>query len=444
MSFSMAEMKLVHCMNHTQFMCYALLKLFLKEVLDIKDENGQSFGLLCSYFLKTTLFWVIQSNRQFEWSPPNLLSGFWMCFKGLLSCAQQGYLPNFFIPENNMFRSKIYGEAQKLVCNRLLELRKIGIACLLHCPSVQPFFLKAILDREYVGKTGERDVASEAELEIVRHIEILRETLKCYCSYSFSTCFQMNRVASDLIKKGTNSFQGLAVELFSTEIVRSIANHMFNFPFNNRAKLKYSRSCEAILKLVVRFGCLSDTIYLALFYCISGQNKKALPILETLKKDITQPFVIHNDRIYVLAYMEFSFGGAFQSTMKKGTVTICFCKDDMIIKELEPEQKEAQRKLLQIPPYVIALMLLIIGNHGNLQKQQKVLHELHFLLHSDEGLYIRRQLRDISWQILGICQQICGDHQGALQSYQESLRQEPFHEVQKVTQWRMQDARSKI
>ncbi|XP_062587652.1 uncharacterized protein LOC134249304 [Saccostrea cucullata] len=41
-SFSIAEQKLVYCMNHTQFMCYGLLKLFLKEVLTVEDKTGQS------------------------------------------------------------------------------------------------------------------------------------------------------------------------------------------------------------------------------------------------------------------------------------------------------------------------------------------------------------------------------------------------------------------
>ncbi|XP_056003494.1 tissue-type plasminogen activator-like [Ostrea edulis] len=113
----------------------------------------------------------------------------------------------------------------------------------------------------------------------------------------------------------------------------------------------------------------------------------------------------------------------------------------MIIKELEPEQREAKTNHLQIPPCIMTLMLLIVCNHGNSQKQQEVLHELHDLLHGDDGRYVRNQLRDISWQILGICQQICGDHQGALLSYQKSLRQEPFHEIQEATKTRIQDAR---
>ena len=49
MSFSLAEKRLIHSMNYTQFLCYGLLKLFLKEAIDINEDIK---GLLCSYFLK--------------------------------------------------------------------------------------------------------------------------------------------------------------------------------------------------------------------------------------------------------------------------------------------------------------------------------------------------------------------------------------------------------
>ena len=34
LSFSVAETKLIHNMNHTQFLCYGLLKIFLKEAIN--------------------------------------------------------------------------------------------------------------------------------------------------------------------------------------------------------------------------------------------------------------------------------------------------------------------------------------------------------------------------------------------------------------------------
>lgn len=91
-SFSRAEQKLVYSINHCQFLCYGLLKLFLKEVINA----GTNDPSLCTYFMKTVLFWVIQNDRCLDWVPCNLLMSFWACFKLLISWVYKGECPNFF------------------------------------------------------------------------------------------------------------------------------------------------------------------------------------------------------------------------------------------------------------------------------------------------------------------------------------------------------------
>ncbi|XP_062591503.1 uncharacterized protein LOC134252995 [Saccostrea cucullata] len=51
-SFSRAEQKIVYTMNHCQFLCYGLFKIFLKEVINCQPNSS----ILCSYFIKTILF----------------------------------------------------------------------------------------------------------------------------------------------------------------------------------------------------------------------------------------------------------------------------------------------------------------------------------------------------------------------------------------------------
>ncbi|XP_022340883.2 uncharacterized protein LOC111135259 [Crassostrea virginica] len=80
-SFSQAEQKLVYAMNHTQLLTYGLLKIFVKEFNHGLSEEEK---LLCSYHMKTAVFWAIQQNALAQWCPQNLLAGFWVCFKLLL------------------------------------------------------------------------------------------------------------------------------------------------------------------------------------------------------------------------------------------------------------------------------------------------------------------------------------------------------------------------
>lgn len=90
LSFSHAEQKQVYAMNHTQFLCYGLLKIFLKEIINHTVKEP----FLCSYFAKTTMFWLIQIGH-ITWCPNNLLDCFWKCFKYLLHCVRDGVMQNF-------------------------------------------------------------------------------------------------------------------------------------------------------------------------------------------------------------------------------------------------------------------------------------------------------------------------------------------------------------
>lgn len=49
-------------------------------------------------------------------------------------------------------------------------------------------------------------------------------------------------------------------------------------------------------------------------------------------------------------------------------------------------------------------------------------------------IYISDVLKDISWEILGICPHINGNHLTALFSYQQSLTQYPLNKIQTATQ----------
>lgn len=88
-SFSKAERKLFYSLNHRQFLCYGLLKKFWKEVINAHKNEP----CLCSLFMKTIVFWVIQNDSRKEWVPQNLLICVWTCFKLMISWVYRGEFP---------------------------------------------------------------------------------------------------------------------------------------------------------------------------------------------------------------------------------------------------------------------------------------------------------------------------------------------------------------
>ena len=109
------------------------------------------------------------------------------------------------------------------------------------------------------------------------------------------------------------------------------------------------------------------------------------------------------------------------------------------INELRPEQQSASQHI-HIPLFVLLHFVeFLCYRHIDTTLAQTALEELQVLVHHDQGLYVDYLRRDISWEILGICQQMTGNLQAALYSYQQSLTQFPCNRVQNATQMRIQD-----
>nr|XP_034337273.1 uncharacterized protein LOC117692708 isoform X2 [Crassostrea gigas] len=177
-SFSQAEQKCVYAMNHSQFLTYGLLKLFLKEV--INQQHQETNELLCSYHMKTAVLWAIQQNTLTHWCPQNLLVGFWTCFKLLIKWVYEGFCPNFFIPKNNLFLSKIYGSSQKSLFLQMHEWYRKGFGCLLQCSSISSCIIDVMYNPRLSILIDENVMCCEADYdkELLNAINLLNISME--------------------------------------------------------------------------------------------------------------------------------------------------------------------------------------------------------------------------------------------------------------------------
>ena len=109
-SFSVAERTLVWSFNHIQMQCYALMKIILKEFIKVRCSPQNQ--VLCSYFIKTFLFWKYETNELNFWRANNLRE----CIRYLLTefaqCIHERVLSHYFIPNFNLLSVKLTREAQ--------------------------------------------------------------------------------------------------------------------------------------------------------------------------------------------------------------------------------------------------------------------------------------------------------------------------------------------
>ena len=89
--------------NSVQHKCYVLLKLIKKDI--INPALGSE--VLTSYHCKTAMLHLIDMTPSQFWRPDNLLFCLITALHCLLLWSMDSHCPNFFIPDENMFRWRI-------------------------------------------------------------------------------------------------------------------------------------------------------------------------------------------------------------------------------------------------------------------------------------------------------------------------------------------------
>ncbi|XP_062578691.1 uncharacterized protein LOC134240631 [Saccostrea cucullata] len=447
-SFSLADQKLIYSINHCQFLTYGMLKLFLKEC--INKELREEDKCLCSYHMKTAVFWAIQQNTVSHWHPQNILECFWICFKIILKWVYEGVCPNFFIPENNMFLSNIHGEAQTNLFLTLHKFFEKGLVSLIQIQCSMPS-----------GLQNEHILISKVLFEIDLFDELYGRSLP---TIDLNKCMRFFNAVEKLIFSPLSQYQILMLQKLAVTILQKTAYMLYNLtvfaPFkgytssivNKQVYLAYKASSH-MLKLAAKFGCISDLLYIAMFNYKILRYNEALSVIEMAKVKLAQPYVMYilnkdiNAKMYILR--ETIWRQSWSTKMKHAVAyDIEFENAIFYINELVPEQQSGSRckqSELLIPLYVFIHMLEILCyRHGDPVSAGTVLNVLQNLVHNDQGVSTHAYHRDISWQVLGICQQVTGNYQSALYSYEQSFRQETQNYIQIAALMRIIDALVKL
>lgn len=300
-SFSQAEQKLVYCMSHSQFLCYGLLKIFLKEVVNSDTEES----ILCSYFLKTTLFWIIQMEH-ITWYPNDLLDCFWTCIKYLLGCIYLGMLPNFFIPYNNMFASKLATAdgVRKLMhlSEQLNGYTETGVSCLLQSPTLRSIIEPVICNRFLRIEPVVGHATSLADLDRSINMELQRVG---FSTELIRNCYIYLNSVFRLSQLSLTEYQTLTLRKCFVEVLIEIASQSVNSLSGcNRKVYRQDRFGGILLKLAGKLGDVSHMLYLAMYYYRKCRIREALNITNLVKSRLYQPYLMYYDRVDTEKYNE--------------------------------------------------------------------------------------------------------------------------------------------
>ena len=428
-SFSIAEKKLIHSMNHVQFLCYGLLKRFLKEAI---DSNVEIKGLLCSYFLKTTLFWEISYGR-LQWNASDLLNGFWVCIQRLLHWIHNEYCPNFFIPENNMFAGKIYGQTRVQILAHFMPIFSEGYQCFLRCPSIR-MELHTLLQQPLLGIQMEQMAVSD---KCEEECELIREVWTRSPPSNFTEAIKIYHLLEDLellISENEVPMNHSILGIWRRYIFQNaVICSSCTLNLENKEANK-TRQLHVNMVTNIHVDTTRHLLYAAVYYYRSGMYRTVLRLIDVAQRKLQHPQLLYPWHLRTDKYR--AAGGdrkPFEHLMTEIVAWPIELEQNINVPELIPEHHSASKIWLidqiVIPPLVLVHFLSFLCHYHmqNIHLATSVLHDLYTLLHYDDGYHISERDRAISWQMLGICQEMSGNFQGAYQSYSKALQQNWCH-----------------
>ncbi|KAK3085983.1 hypothetical protein FSP39_011680 [Pinctada imbricata] len=425
MSFSLAEKKLIYSMNHCQFLCYGLTKLFLNEIL---KECPPIHDLLCSYFMKTAVFWEISENPG-DWTIQTFLLKFWNVLRRLMKWIRDGYCPNFFVPENNMFYGKICGDNQRKLLSVLSDLYSEGYLCLLRCPSLNGNFT-TIIRQPYVAYTlsnNEDEYVPMSRKEMMKlFVVLIFEVYFPYHSFKRIIISLDNTAKINIDSEETLCTVRLRLNLilqgYAEFLLLSVKSPCFKYT-RNRKHYHSNKAAERLILRAKTHFCMNYMHYARLTY-MAGNYQKTIGILHFIKTRLqSQPYMYSWSPDFDIIMDLRQQGMSYDTFIKSFVVSYVQMGSLTLIQELQLEclaqiQYTGGAPFV-IPPLVLINFLLILSytRLGENHKRYDILQDLQFLLNYDDGYHVFDPTAAISWEILGICQQICGDRQAAFQSY---------------------------
>ena len=377
LSFSIAERTLVWSFNHTQFQCYAVMKLILKEVIKTRCSERHK-NVLCSYFIKTFLFWKFEETDTRFWQQTNLINCIMFLVHQFYICIQSGVLRHYFISRFNLFEIKLSAEAQTELLHILDNIIGTGIPILGECVSLSwlwsQFCKVDNMSECAVLTTGVRRSC------ILLNDEGLNSILKLQISPLIHNLLRNAIVGDEIYLTVSRSFSEIHASTLLSEIaikficflILKRRLYCFNYQRN-----KHAYYCIKMLdKNVFGSDITSSKLVLATFLIQQGDYVRSLKTTNDILSSIP-PFGIYHSGF------NFKTNAAFKEMYMETYCTrnsniICRAKEacltDMYITQLERQfmlpavQVELyfgdQNCGIYISPFTYAYYLMFLCYHG--------------------------------------------------------------------------------
>ena len=391
-SFSMAEKQLSHAMNYTQILCYALLKLSLKNII---DRNDKVKGLLCSYFMKTSVFWLSEEISINAFQLQSLFHCYFLCLDKLITWVKCCYCPNYFIPEHNMFRGKINQSNSRQLLDVLETLRN---------GEGQVFTVNTLFNREAVLHESCIKLELFVYKLITTYVTVDLEK-NGYMLLSFIKSLAMSQSSSIL--------SGLCKYYYAVNSQYIVQN--LPFPTTNIPNVHVIRRYHKHLHDGTKSDTVSGWLLYASFYYVLGQYNTTLKIIDHVLSRCTSDMIMLHKINYTTENIKY-----YKQNVGCSNITL---NEKMRLATIPHELKpEVQDVVFEVPPVVMSHCLRFLCYHHihNIVNREQSLCDLYLTI---KKMYVVTEgLLSHSLTILGVCCEMIGDTEGAYDCYDTALQ----------------------
>ncbi|XP_071146160.1 uncharacterized protein [Mytilus edulis] len=414
-SFSAAERLLVHSFNFTQFLCYGLLKLTLKRIINTNDKVND---LLCSYFLKTALFWVSEEIDIDTFQLSKIYHCFFLCLDKLISWVNTCYCPNYFIPEHNMFIGKIDESNNKILLCVLQSIQCGGIDGLIH--NLFP------IDNEHHLLISTKRKYSFIPLDFLLYrttIHMMNTIPRNILNY-----YKALSCVHSLLKSESSTFIIDSCKLYKYYMSQFIVQ-LLPSPITIGNTI-YIRKCyHKHLQNGTKTDTVSGWLLYASFYYVIGQFNDTLKITD---------YVLGRWSPYMLL-IDFDSCDTWTINYKYNVHSFMTVNERMTLataqhvhyvqhSQLIPEelQLEVEHSGMNILPNVMSYCLRFLCYHhlGDIPNKRQALRDLDITV--KDNVIISNDAVSHALTLLGVCFEISGDKDMAYQCYEEALQCDAF------------------
>ena len=325
-----------------------------------------------------------------------------------------------------MFTGKVYGAARERLLLYLVPLYQEGYHCLLRCRSIN-FILYAIIQRPLlVNKIEARDESEKCQVDV----QLILEAWNSKQRFTIVKSEIMKQIQDlDHIFATSNSnFEQEILQLWRNYLIQNqfISCCMGGFDKANEAS---DRRRQSNIPMMPVIDTIRHLLYTALYHYRRGMYHAVISLLQEVKLKLQHPNSMYVWEGNIEKYRR--AGGEqkpFTQMMKEIVPWDAELKTDVTIPELTLEHQAAydhstDHTAVSLLVFTNFMFFLCYLHMGIVQDAQSVLQELSVLVQYDNGYHITRRDKAISWQMLGICQDMSGDQKGAYQSYCNALQQ---------------------